>query len=247
MELQYPWENIENIFYNLTLSKQAEMPKVSCVYVIINMINNKFYIGSAKRFNKRIVKHKTELRNNKHHNNYLQNAVNKYGVENFKVFILEVTNDYLSQEDYYIKKYKARELGYNLGLVETSIEINSKPVIQLDLNGNFINEFSSVSKACEFLGTDNTTNISSVCVGKALSYKNYIWVHKSDYLINKNYQYKHSTNKFIIKYDLNNIVIKFYKSLREMSKEEKISRVFITKLFKKQNKITLNNYVYELQ
>jgi len=55
----------------------------SGVYRIKNLVNNKIYIGSSVTVEKRLLKHKNELLKNIHCNNHLQNAYNKYGLENF--------------------------------------------------------------------------------------------------------------------------------------------------------------------
>lgn len=55
------------------------------VYIIINQINGKVYIGKTKRtFYKRYWSGRWW----KYTNNYLKNAANKYGIENFKITIL---------------------------------------------------------------------------------------------------------------------------------------------------------------
>ena len=59
-----------------------------CIYMILNILNNKFYIGSAFNLKKRISMHLSYLRRNVHHNKFLQNAYNKYKEENFKIIIL---------------------------------------------------------------------------------------------------------------------------------------------------------------
>lgn len=60
----------------------------SGIYKITNLINNKFYIGSAIYFPKRFSRHKTDLIKNIHSNKKLQNSVNKHGLDNFKFEIL---------------------------------------------------------------------------------------------------------------------------------------------------------------
>lgn len=60
-----------------------------CIYKITNLINNKVYIGSTKSYNRRISYHKSDLNNNKHINNHLQAAWNKYGKDNFLFEIVE--------------------------------------------------------------------------------------------------------------------------------------------------------------
>jgi group I intron endonuclease len=61
----------------------------SGIYQIVNKINGKVYIGSAKHFGDRWYKHKWSLRRNEHENKHLQNAWNKYGKNNFEFVILE--------------------------------------------------------------------------------------------------------------------------------------------------------------
>lgn len=53
------------------------------IYKIVNIINNKCYIGSSNNIERRFYRHKWHLNNNHHDNPYLQNAWNKYGEENF--------------------------------------------------------------------------------------------------------------------------------------------------------------------
>lgn len=67
------------------------------VYKITNIITGDCYIGSASRIGKtksqsgftvRFDKHLRELRNNSHHNRFLQNSFNKHGENSFKFEIL---------------------------------------------------------------------------------------------------------------------------------------------------------------
>jgi group I intron endonuclease len=55
------------------------------VYRIRNIVTGDAYIGSTARkgFHKRFIDHKSKLRRNKHTSPRLQNAVNKYGIDNF--------------------------------------------------------------------------------------------------------------------------------------------------------------------
>ena len=63
--------------------------KVSGIYKIINKVNGKYYVGSSKCIKNRWSQHKADLRNNNHKNDYLQNAWNKYGENNFEFIIIE--------------------------------------------------------------------------------------------------------------------------------------------------------------
>jgi group I intron endonuclease len=66
----------------------------SGIYTITNLINGKYYVGYTKNFSNRKRSHFLKLKNNKHHNIYLQNAFNKYGEENF---VFEVLEHYLDE------------------------------------------------------------------------------------------------------------------------------------------------------
>lgn len=79
------------------------------IYWITNLVNNKIYIGSSINIKKRFNQHKSNLRHNRHCNQHLQRAWNKYGEENF-IFQLVEHHAYperiLSRENKYISLYK---------------------------------------------------------------------------------------------------------------------------------------------
>jgi len=87
------------------------------IYKIINLKNNKVYIGQSKNIYKRCEEHKHNLNINKHKNIHLQNAWNKYGEDNFLFEIIEICElDLLDNiEKLYISKYNSmnRDCGYN--------------------------------------------------------------------------------------------------------------------------------------
>ena len=78
------------------------------------------YIGSTSvSFKKRWRKHKQRLRHNYHENNYLQNAWNKYGEENFIFEIVEHIEDInivKERESHWLSLYfsKGRDYCFNL-------------------------------------------------------------------------------------------------------------------------------------
>lgn len=90
----------------------------SGIYCIECIETNKKYIGQSIDINDRWRRHISELNNNVHDNNYLQNAWNKYGEKCFMFSVLEycIENNLDERETYYIEKYNTlnRDFGYNL-------------------------------------------------------------------------------------------------------------------------------------
>lgn len=91
------------------------MKKVSGIYQIKNICNDKVYIGQSSDILKRFYNHKSELKRNKHTNKHLQRAWNTYGQNNFSFDILEeceiVSLD--EREKWYISFTKSSKTGYN--------------------------------------------------------------------------------------------------------------------------------------
>ena len=59
------------------------------IYKIVNILNNKFYIGSSKNIESRWKQHKRDLKRGGHHSIHLQRAWNMYGENNFKLIIFQ--------------------------------------------------------------------------------------------------------------------------------------------------------------
>lgn len=80
----------------------------SGIYKIINLINNKIYIGSAINLKRREYEHFRMLEKNIHYNDYLQRSYNKYKQENFKFEIITLCNkeELINLEQYYIDTLK---------------------------------------------------------------------------------------------------------------------------------------------
>ena len=89
-----------------------------CIYYIQNKKDKKIYIGQTINFIQRIKSHKKELRGNRHSNDYLQHAWNKYSEKNFIFGVLEECEekDLDKKEIFYINSYNStdRNFGYNL-------------------------------------------------------------------------------------------------------------------------------------
>ncbi len=94
------------------------LTRESGIYQIVNTITQKRYIGLASNIGTRINGHKSDLALNKHDNDYLQKAYNKYGKHAFKFEVIELcSKDKLHmREDYWVKSLNVtdRYYGYNI-------------------------------------------------------------------------------------------------------------------------------------
>jgi group I intron endonuclease len=169
----------------------------SGIYKIVNLITGKYYVGSTKSFETRKTCHFSRLRNNNHTNKHLQNAYNKYGADNFKFeiveyveenLLLDIEQSYLDNSktnDTYNKTQIAGAGGYDNLLVAVYV---------LDLSGNIINEYPSISEASRNL---NTYFLSQICNKDKILKSKYRIVHKEFYHknINKILKWKNYTRK----------------------------------------------------
>lgn len=88
-----------------------------CIYEIRNKENDNFYIGSTNNYKKRKRRHLTDLRNNVHHNTYLQRAFNKYGEKSFEFNILIELDNKESLFEHEQKAIDEMNPPYNIGAV----------------------------------------------------------------------------------------------------------------------------------
>lgn len=68
------------------------------IYKIVNTATGGCYVGQSQRVKKRVAEHFRLLRLNKHSNDHLQNAFNKYGEDKF-VWVMEVECEDLTDID----------------------------------------------------------------------------------------------------------------------------------------------------
>ena len=122
------------------------------VYKIINIITNKYYIGSSNNIEDRLKTHFRELKNNRHPNKHLQSSYNKYGKDNFSTSILEECDNIIEREQFYIDNSnwnmlynKTRKAGGGGG------DTTSKEYVLLDLDGNVLDRFYSGRILKDFL------------------------------------------------------------------------------------------------
>lgn len=108
------------------------------IYVIINKINNKKYVGKAKNIYKRIKQHILLLnKKSKDENRFLINSWHKYGFYNFEFKILEklpLIESLLSERElYWINYYTTTnsDFGYNLRLDSSTFMITHEKTKKL--------------------------------------------------------------------------------------------------------------------
>lgn len=89
------------------------------IYKIINVVNNKFYVGSAVNLSRRRARHFSELRTQKHNNGHLQAAWNKYGEQAFVFVVVQKLadgEDLLAAENVWLKEHVGKDYCYNIGV-----------------------------------------------------------------------------------------------------------------------------------
>jgi len=84
------------------------------------LTNQKVYIGSAVNIARRWKRHRSDLKCNRHDSQHLQNAYNKYGVDNFEFTVIE----YVSKENLIIREQ------YHIDILSKEILFNMCPFAQ---------------------------------------------------------------------------------------------------------------------
>lgn len=175
--------------------------------MIINIYDGKRYIGSTGDLFYRLKSHKNKLIKNKHSNKHLQNSINKYGIDCFDFQVLKFTQicdkhilakyeqEYIDlfNPEYNIQPFAYLNRGYRhtkeaiekIRISGLGRKTNNREVLQFDINGNFIREWSSTKDVKKVLCINNT-NICKVCK-----------YYESNGII---YPYYHSAHGFIWKY-----------------------------------------------
>lgn len=238
------------------------------VYVHINKINGKMYVGLTCK--------KPEHRFNQGKGydgcTYFAKAINKYGWDNFEHEIIAGglnKKEACNFEKLLIKKLKTRNanFGYNIrsggqtnegednpawglkrqDLTDRNLK-GSKPILQYDFNGNFIKEYSSIREASREI--DKSKNgIRASCSGDYIQAYGYFWFFKKEFTQNDlKYRIencKGSKCMIVIKYDLFGKEICSYESIEETAKVENMYASTISRYCKNQ-KIFKKEYILKI-
>jgi hypothetical protein len=160
------------------------------IYKITNP-TGKIYIGQSISINERKKKY---ISNNTKGQPRIFRSIQKYGWENHTHEIIEECSiDQLNERETYWKQYYLDQVGGNwklmlfCGLYDTGggpksdIWKNSKfkPILQYNLNGEFIQEWLSASIFAKLNGLTNGTLITRCMKGKTPSAYNFMWKYKT--------------------------------------------------------------------
>lgn len=151
------------------------------IYLITDKIKNKpYYVG----------KHNGEIKNYITGSKILRRYISIFNLESFlnrfdRTVIEYTTNELLNdREEFFIKLYDTKNNGGNLtrggkydSLYRTAIK---KPIIQYDLEGNFIKEWLYGKDIWRAGIVKSYPDISACCLGKQRTTGGFIWRYKID-------------------------------------------------------------------
>lgn len=136
-----------------------EMNHYNCIYMYINKINGKKYVGQTVNFNRRHYEH---LRGDL----VIDNAIRKYGIDNFEIVILIEDLDSVDEmnkyEIEYIKQYESllEQHGYNVSTGGNGWEVTNEFRQQCSErnkgDNNYFHEHKFIGKDNHFYGKHHT-------------------------------------------------------------------------------------------
>jgi arabinose-5-phosphate isomerase len=198
--------NINEKYLISNINSLDKKNKISGIYSIKNLINNKRYIGQSKNIFRRWNEHLNDIYANKHRNKYLENSFYKYGFENFEFEILEKSEETSLDEleIQYIDRFKTHSEGYNLNKGGNNRENNNKKIIIYDRNGDFVKIYNSIKEVSEKLniGREDISDILRNKNGRK-SLKGHMFRYYTEDYPNKIKPYKNLKYKKIDCFDLN--------------------------------------------
>lgn len=200
------------------------MKKEFVIYTATNKINGKIYVGKTYNFEKRRKEHFYDINDDIP----FHRALKKYGIENFEWKIIDCakTDDEIKEKEiYWIKKLNTcirskNSNGYNITLGgEGGVSWNSLPIIQYDLDGNYIQEFLSCQHAsvCTGIGRHNIGDCANGITKQSGGYQ---WRYKVENKIDSIEAYQRTEShrkRSIIQLDLDGNLINTFDSVTEAS------------------------------
>jgi len=266
---------------NYTSEEKENLYKIGIYKISFkNDKKNRVYIGSAlihknrknhRGFYHRWIRHLEDLTANKHANCKLQNACNKYGIENINFEIIEILEKDLNKNVYedieteYISKFNAVDEGFNilriaytsLGVkrseetkLKNSIAKSKSLIYQYNNEGKFVTSFRSVKEVSLTYNHINTKTLVKILNKKLPTYKENYWFRefKGDNINIELFYTKKTNDKPIYQYDLEGNFIREWTSFKQIRDILKIETSNIYAVLRQDRKIAFNSYWdYELK
>ena len=210
------------------------MSERGIIYIITNDINNKVYVGqTTQTLQERWNGHIRTARSNTVPHFAIHNALNKYGVEHFKISAIEnnvLYSELNKKERYWIEFYNSKSPnGYNL--TDGGDDCGRKVIYKINIFSNdIIEEYGSATEAA-LLNNLDLSGITKVCrqVGNDSSYGGYKWCYAENYDIDYLQNLKtHCTRKICqIEQGTKNI-IKVWNSVQEACANTKTNQASLS-------------------
>ena len=173
------------------------------IYKITNLINGKSYIGKTLlTIDERWNEHCRAIRRKRCEKRPLYSAMNKYGIENFKIEQIEECDDNVvnEREEYWIEYFGTFKSGYN-----ATIGGDGKHYLDYDL-------------ICEtYKQVQNTVKTAEICKCHPDSVKRILKEKKIKITLSSEI-IKKETSKMINQYDLKNNYIKTFPSINDAAR-----------------------------
>ena len=199
------------------------------IYSARNRENNLYYIGKTKNYRKRLWQH---MRCYEKEDCKFHDAIKKYGFDGFEWEILETCQDEHKAdqlEKYYIKKFNAYRKGYNMNKGGVGGH-NSRPVVCLTLDGEYVKRYDSAADAESLDGYCNSDVLLS-CKHSYRTCQNHIFMFEDEYKTKGARKYtkpKSVCMKKIIQCDLKGNYIHEFESVNDAAELTGICRTTIS-------------------
>lgn len=192
------------------------------IYALRNKITQECYIGESSSIFMRLGMHLTRLKNNKHKNWDLQESWNKYGWESFELELLEecTLEELDKKEMYWITKMGNfnimldgfRRVGFTAETKKKMSDIRLENfrtgklvpyqyrfIYQYDLDGNFLNEYSSLLNAAKATGASSPKIVRAAKNEKSTA--GFMWRYYKEDKINPYFRKIRYDKKGLVKLD----------------------------------------------
>ncbi|MBW4460464.1 MAG: GIY-YIG nuclease family protein [Nodosilinea sp. WJT8-NPBG4] len=166
------------------------------VYTICCVPTGKVYVGSSKNIESRWIRHKRDLKKNRHHSKNLQDAWNKYSETDFKFCIVEevIDGNLLEFEYRWTRKLDAYKIGFN------SSPFIQRPTIvyylEVTKNGNTVYKVGKTQQSIEKRFEEDTCEIKVLGLVKMANKADATWFIQ--YILTKYEEFKYDGSDLLI-------------------------------------------------